>query len=126
MRRAAFLLLFFLSISAHAATWRRYAEHGCIGGAECRRNGNRITIALDSAPVIGVRFFAHDDIGPSSGGQLRVRMDDDVLKDYVDVERRGREYTIDGHGHRGRYLVIEPAADDEVVIKDVRVRYERY
>src|SRR5215212_1098915 len=36
--------------------WRSYPNaSGCIGGDECRRNGNRITVALESAPVLGVR-----------------------------------------------------------------------
>ena len=54
------------------------------------------------------------------------RIDDEVLSDYVDIERRGREYSFDGRNIRGRYLIIEPAVDDEVVVKDIRVRYDRY
>ena len=257
MRRTAFFLLISLvSLAANAASWRRYYEHGCIGGQQCRRNGTRITIALENAPVLGVRFFAHDnigqradgklnvkidnhsiasyvdihrdgrvheftvdrivgdrlvietasddevevrdievlygnddrrggnddrrgrdydrrdrdnrsdrdygeeggciggeecggrraririplhdrpvrevtfyahdDVGTKAGGQLRIRIDDEILGNYVDIERRGREYSFNGHKITGRYLIIEPAADDEVVVKDIHIRYERY
>ena len=46
MRRVLFLVLSLVTLAANAASWRRYPEHGCIGGSECRRNGTRITIAL--------------------------------------------------------------------------------
>src|SRR5947207_7625309 len=123
MRRAAFLVLFFLSISAHAATWRRYAEHGCIGGAECRQNGKRITIALESAPVTGVRFFAHDNIGQRADGKLNVRIDGTSIASYIDVQRNGRVHEFDVDHLRGDKLVIEVANDDEVEVRDIEVLY---
>src|SRR5437764_472738 len=126
MRRLLFLVLSLVTIAANTASWRRYSEHGCIGGADCRRNGNRITVALESAPVVGIRFYAHDDVGNRANGKLRIRIDDEVIGDYVDIERRGRDYSFDGRNKRGRYLIIEAAADDEVVVKDIRIRYDRY
>ena len=107
MRKAVFVFLsiaFIVPFAANAAQWRRYAEHGCIGGEQCRRNGTRITIALDSAPVLGVRFFAHDNIGRRFDGKLNVRIDNHSVASYI----------------------FEPATDDEVVVRRVRVHYERY
>ncbi|MFP5245855.1 MAG: hypothetical protein ACLGH0_04100, partial [Thermoanaerobaculia bacterium] len=57
--------------------WREYPRAaGCIGGDECRKNGRRITIALEDAPVLGVRFYAHDSIGTRADGKLTVKIDD--------------------------------------------------
>ncbi len=59
-------------------------------------DGGCITIGLDRAPVI------------------------------VDVARNGRDDSFNGEGLRGCYLIIEPATDDEVVVRDIQVRYERH
>lgn len=105
--------------------WRRYPEaSACIGGDQCRQNGRRITIALDDAPVLGVRFFAHDNIGQRADGKLRVRIDDEVVSFYIDVERAGRRHELDVDNVVGSKLVIE-ANDEEIDIKDIEVLYAR-
>ncbi|HEX6159828.1 MAG TPA: hypothetical protein VF111_06655, partial [Thermoanaerobaculia bacterium] len=103
--------------------WRKYSESGCIGGAECRKNGTRITIALDDAPVLGVRFHAHDSIGTRADGKLTVRIDDTAVASYVDVARDGKRHEFDVDNLRGQRLVISTANDDEVEIRDVEVLY---
>jgi hypothetical protein len=123
MRRVFFIALCFVSIAANAASWKRYPEHGCIGGAECRQNGKRITIALDSAPVVGVRFFAHDNIGQRADGKLTVRIDGQTIASYIDVQRNGHVHEFDVDRVRGDRLVIETANDDEVEIRDIEVLY---
>jgi hypothetical protein len=123
VRRGFFLLLCFVSVAANAAVWRRYSDHGCIGGSECRQNGKRITIGLESAPVIGVRFFAHDNIGQRADGKLSVRIDGDAIASYVDVQRNGKVHEFDVDRLRGDRLVIEAANDDEVEIRDIEVLY---
>ena len=124
MRRVIpFLFLVIIAIAADAASWKRYSEHGCIGGAECRQNGKRITVGLDSAPVIGVRFFAHDNIGRRADGKLTVRIDGHTIASYIDVQRNGRVHEFDVDRVRGDRLIIETASDDEVEIRDVEVLY---
>ena len=108
-----------------SAGWRTYSEHGCIGGEECRKNGNRITIALDDAPVLGVRFFAHDNIGTRADGKLTVRIDDNAIASYVDVARNGKRHEFDVDNVRGSRLVIQTSNDDEVEISDIAVLYGR-
>jgi hypothetical protein len=106
--------------------WRRYPDEArCIGGAECRQNGTRITIVLDDLPVLGLRFHASDDIGTKSDGRLRVRIDDKTIESYIDVERRGRTHELDVDNIRGTKLVIETANDDEVKVSDIEVLYGR-
>ena len=112
--------------SSSGGGWRSYPRAaGCIGGTDCRRNGDRITIALEDAPVLGVRFFAHDAIGQRADGQLSVRIDDDVIESYIDVKREGRRHEIDVDNKYGSRLVIEADNDDEVDVKDVEVLYGR-
>jgi hypothetical protein len=123
MRRAIFLLLCFATVAANAAQWRRYSEHGCIGGEQCRQNGKRITIALEDAPVIGVRFFAHDNIGQRADGKLNVRVDNHSVASFVDIQRNGRVHEFDVDRVRGDKLVIETASDDEVEVRDIEVLY---
>jgi len=123
MRRPLFLLLCLVSLSANAANWQRYREHGCIGGSECRQNGRRITIGLERDPVIGVRFYAHDNIGQRADGKLTVRIDDTAIASYVDVQRNGRVHEFDVDHLRGDRLVIEAVNDDEVEIRDIEVLY---
>jgi hypothetical protein len=125
MRRTTifFALFSLVSLAASAAQWRRYSEHGCIGGQQCRRNGTRITIALENAPVLGVRFFAHDNIGQRADGKLNVKIDNHFIASYVDIKREGsvHEFTIDRIV--GDRLVIETASDDEVEVRDIEVLY---
>jgi hypothetical protein len=40
------------------------------------------------------------------------------------MRRVGRTFFVDGKGLEGDDLFIEPAKDDEVQVKDVRVRFE--
>ncbi|HEV7240089.1 MAG TPA: hypothetical protein VGQ36_12690 [Thermoanaerobaculia bacterium] len=104
--------------------WRPYpGAKGCIGGDDCGRNGDRITVALDDAPVLGVRFYAHDAIGQRADGRLRVRIDDTTINSYIDVQRAGKRHEFDVENVYGSRLVIETATDDEVDIKDVEVLY---
>jgi hypothetical protein len=106
--------------------WRAYPRAaGCIGGDDCRRNGDRITIALEDAPVLGVRFYAHDGIGAKADGRLSVRIDDDVVSSYIDVKREGKRHEIEVDSQYGSRLVIEADNDDEVDIRDIEVLYGR-
>jgi hypothetical protein len=108
------------------AGWRQYPEDGrCIGGRECKQNGTRITIVLDELPVLGVRFHAQDDIGARADGRLKVRIDENVISSYIDVERRGKVHELDVDNVHGSKLVIETANDDEVDVKDIEVLYGR-
>ena len=98
-------------------------EGGCIGGDQCGGRNARIRIDLDGRPVESLRFYARDDIGTRAGGELRIRIDDEVLQYSLDIPREGKTFTIDGKNIAGDYLIIETAEDDEVVIKDVRVKF---
>ena len=106
--------------------WRDYPQAGrCIGGDQCRNNGDRITIALDSAPVLAVRFRAHDAVGARADGKLQVRIDDTIIASYVDVARSGKLHEFDVDRVRGSRLVISTSSDDEVEVADVEVLYAR-
>jgi len=106
--------------------WRSYPNAAaCIGGDECRKNGRRITIALEDRPVLGVRFYAHDSIGTKADGKLSVRIDDETVGFHVDVQRAGKRHEFDVDNMFGSKLVIETANDDEVDIKDIEVLYGR-
>lgn len=98
-------------------------DGGCIGGSDCGGRRSRIRIPLDGRSVETVRLYARDDVGARAGGELRIRIDDEILEYALDIPREGRTFTIDGDGHAGDHLIIEPASDDEVVIRDVRVRF---
>lgn len=100
-------------------------EGACIGGTECGGRRARIRIELDGRPVQSLRFYARDDIGRRAGGALRIRIDDEIIEYSLDIPREGRTFTIDADGIEGEYLFIEPAEDDEVDVKDVRVRFGR-
>jgi hypothetical protein len=106
--------------------WRAYPRAAmCIGGDECRKNGNRITIALEPAPVLGVRFYAKDDIGTRADGKLSVRIDDTQVGYYIDVQRAGKRHELDVDNVYGQKLVIQTANDDEVDVRDIEVLYGR-
>lgn len=106
--------------------WTSYPRaSGCIGGSECRKNGTRITIALEDAPVIGVRFHAHDNIGQRAEGKVAVRIDSTTLGWNEDVQRNGKVHDVEVDNVRGSRLVIEAASDDEIEIRDVEVMYGR-
>ncbi len=103
--------------------WRRYQQQGCIGGARCDEQQS-LRVSLESAPVTAVRFDAHDDVGDRSNGFLRVRIDDAILEYRLDIAKRGDTYEIPVRGLRGRTLIFETATDDEVVVRDIAVRYQ--
>lgn len=100
-------------------------EGACIGGDECGGRRARIRIPLRGIPVESIRFYARDDVGAKAGGELRIRIDDEILRDYLDIPRAGRTFDIDGKGIEGDYLYIEVTEDDEVVVKDIRIRFGR-
>ncbi|HEX9945195.1 MAG TPA: hypothetical protein VGG03_24555 [Thermoanaerobaculia bacterium] len=107
-----------------AAGWEPYAEEGgCIGGSRCGDQGDAIRIPLEDAPVQGVRFRAHDDVGETSDGRLRVRIDAAAVASDLDVAKGGDLYELPVNGLRGRFLIIETRTDDEVVVEDIEVRY---
>jgi hypothetical protein len=105
--------------------WQREAtnEGGCIGGSECGGRRARIRVPIYGRTVGQIRFYARDDVGTRAGGELRIRIDDEVIQDYLDITREGRTYTFDGRGIAGDYLIFEPAEDDEVVVRDIRVTF---
>lgn len=105
--------------------WQREATHegGCIGGSECGGRRARIRVPIYGRTVAQIRFYARDDVGTRAGGELRIRVDDEIIQDYLDITREGRTYTFDGRGLSGDYVIFEPAEDDEVVIRDVRVTF---
>jgi hypothetical protein len=105
--------------------WRDSSDTQCIGGDECRKNGTRVTIALERAPVIAIRFRAHDNIGTRADGRVEVRIDDTVVASYVDVARNGKLHEFDVDRIAGSRLVIRTVTDDEVEIADVEVLYDR-
>jgi hypothetical protein len=106
--------------------WRAYPRAGgCIAGNDCRRNGDRITIALEDAPVLGVRFNAHDAIGTRADGRLSVRIDDESVAPYIDVKREGRRHEFEVESVYGQRLVIEAENDDEVEVSDIEILYGR-
>src|SRR5207244_9540701 len=51
-------------------------EGGCIGGRECGGRRARIRIPLRDRRVRSISFFAHDNVGSTAGGELRIRIDD--------------------------------------------------
>jgi len=117
------LLLLLLSTTAFAQSWTRVGETTCIGGDGCRER--RLRIALEDRPVIGVRFAAHDNIGAKAEGALRVKIDGNTIRSSIDIPRRGETFTLDVDGLRGRYLIFEPATDDEVEVSNIAVLYGR-
>lgn len=108
----------------YAGGERRH-EGGCIGGSECGGRRAQIRIPIDGRPVESIRLYARDDIGTRAGGELRIRIDDEILEYALDIPREGRTFTIDGRNIAGDYLIIEPAEDDEVVIRDIRIAFRR-
>ncbi|HEX7705225.1 MAG TPA: hypothetical protein VF701_02095 [Thermoanaerobaculia bacterium] len=106
--------------------WRDYPRaSACIGGDGCRKNGTRITIALDPLPVLGIRFWAHDAIGQRADGKVNVRVDDLTVASYVDIRREGRRHEFEVASVSGTRLVIETASNDEVEVSEIQVLYGR-
>jgi hypothetical protein len=98
-------------------------QGGCIGGGDCGGRFSSIRIELDGRPVESLRFYARDDVGTRADGQLRIRIDDEILEYSLDIKREGRTHTIDCRNIAGDYLYLEPASNDEVVIRDIRVKF---
>jgi hypothetical protein len=104
--------------------WKPYPESsGCIGGERCGDQGRAIHLPLEDASVWGVRFLAHDNVGPRTRGHLRVRIDRRTLARDIDVLRAGEVYTLQVKGVRGHALIFEAIANDEVVVQDIEVQY---
>jgi len=104
--------------------WRAYPEEtGCIGGGRCRDQGSLIRVRLEDAPVFGVRFLAHDDVGERHRGHLRVWIDKRSLAKDIDVSKGGQVFNLQVEGIRGRYLVFEALTPEEVVVEEIQVQY---
>lgn len=95
MRRAVLLMLVLLPLAAAAQESRRSGgdwipypgQKGCIGGDACR--GRQLRLPLEDEPVLAVRFQAHDQIGTKAEGVLRVKIDGNTIRGYIDVPRGG-------------------------------------
>jgi len=98
-------------------------DGGCIGGDECGGRRARIRVPLRDYPIDSIRFYARDDVGTRASGKLRIQVDDQVIEYSLDITRDGKTHEIDGKGLVGAALVFLPADDDEVVIKDIRIKY---
>jgi hypothetical protein len=117
-------LLSSAPVRADQDGWVSYEdEGGCIGGAKCGENGWQLRIRLEDTPVTEVRFHAHDDVGDKSNGHLRVRIDDHVLRDDIDVPKNGDWYHFPVDRLRGHDLIFEAFAHDEVVVESIEVQY---
>jgi hypothetical protein len=104
--------------------WKPYPEDSaCIGGERCHDQGSAIRIPLEAAPVWGVRFQANDNVGPRTRGHLRVRIDRHTLVRDLDIPKNGDVYSLLVKGLRGRYLIFETIANDEVVVEGIEVQY---
>lgn len=104
--------------------WKPYPESsGCIGGERCADQGRALRVPLEDAPVFGVRFLTHDNVGPRTRGHLRVRIDRRTLARDIDVPRAGEVYNLQVEGVRGHWLIFEATASDEVVVQDIEVQY---
>ncbi len=104
--------------------WRDYPEAAaCIGGSRCGGDAAVVAISLEDAPVVGIRFSAHDDVGSHRNGRLRLEVDGRRIAEIGEITRLATPHEIALDGLRGQRLVIAPAADDEVVIAEVAVRY---
>lgn len=99
------------------------SQGGCIGGDRCGGSTARVRVHLENRPVQSVSFYGHDDVGSKHGGKARVRIDDQVLVQSLDILKDGDTYVIDALGFRGDYLYIEAATADEIIVTDVKVRY---
>src|SRR5436190_4872528 len=95
------LVLALTALTASAENWTKYPDSGCIGGSTCGGRHNRLKIKLENRPVVGVRFFARDDIGERAGGSLRVKVGDTIVKDDIDIRREGSMIAIDVDAIRG-------------------------
>ncbi len=111
------------AFAGHRGSWTsiQYSDV-CIGGDRC---GGRLELPLADAPVVAVRFYAHDDVGNKHRAHLRVSIDGDVIAYDLDIKRDGRVHELDARGYAGRCLVFTPLTNDEAVIEEVEVIYGR-
>src|SRR5688572_21456442 len=127
--RRLFIFLMLLAVSTVAAAqdrranadWKPSPRSGCIGGSTCPER--RLRVELEDKPVLAVRFRAHDQIGTKAEGVLRMKIDGNTVDGHIDIPRRGETFTVEVDELRGRYLVFEPATNDEVEISEVAVLY---
>jgi len=114
-------------VVAHAQpveTWVPYPyASGCYGGELCTVNGRGAVVRLAPRPVVAVRFYAHDEVGETHRGRLRVRLDHHLLARELEIPRRGAVFELDAVGLSGDDLHIEVLGDEEVVVEDPEVRY---
>lgn len=96
---------------------------GCYGGELCAGNGRGAAVRLAPRPVAAIRFYAHDGVGETHRGRLRVRLDHHLLARELEISRRGAVIELDAVGLSGRDLHIEVLGDEEVVVEDLEVRY---
>lgn len=114
-------------LAAPPPGWWSYPHaSGCYGGALCRANGEGVRVLLASRPVLAVRFYSHDDVGPGHRARLRVRLDGEILARELDVPRTGRTWTLSAGGLHGRVLRLEILGGEEVVVEDLEVLYGRH
>lgn len=106
------------------AVWVPYAHaSGCYGGELCRGNGRGVTVRMRPRPVRVIRFYAHDRVGETFEGRLRVRLDHHVLARELDVSDDGEVIELDAAGLAGRDLHLEVLGEEEVVVEDLEVLY---
>lgn len=96
---------------------------GCYGGELCAGNGRAAAVRLAPRPVAAIRFYAHDDVGKTHRGRLRVRLDHHLVARELKISRRGAVIELDAVGLSGRDLHFEVLGDEEVVVEDLEVRY---
>ena len=107
-----------------AEEWFPYPyASGCYGGELCGGNGEGAVVRLAPRPVMAIRFYAHDEVGETRRGRLRVRIDHHLLARELQISRQGAVIELDGVGLSGRDLHIEALGDEEVVVEDPEVRY---
>lgn len=117
------------TLSSHAQEgptdrWYPYPHaSGCYGGELCQGNGQGATVRLAPLPVAAIRFYAHDDVGETRGGRLRVRLDHHLLARELEISNEGGVLVLDGVGLSGREIRVEVLGNEEVVVEDLEVRY---
>ena len=96
---------------------------GCYAGELCRGNGQGVAVRMQPRPVWAIRFYAHDQVGETARGRLRVRLDHHVLARELNVPRDGAVIELDAAGLAGRNLHFEVLGEDEVVVEDLEILY---
>lgn len=96
---------------------------GCYAGELCRGNGQGVAVRVRPRPLRTIRFYAHDRVGETSRGRLRVRLDHHVLARELDIPRDGAVIELDAAGLAGHDLHLEVLGDEEIVVEDLEIRY---